>query len=69
MTMIRRSSITGRRIAREIPISPEDYLAWVNANPQPPLRDAFPHLTAEEAEFIEMGWTDADWTEMFSVEP
>jgi hypothetical protein len=58
MKIIRRSPITGKINEMELPVTQAQLDAWAGGVLA---QNAFPHLTADEREFIMTGMTKEDW--------
>ena len=63
MKISRRSPISGNFNSMELPITQEQLDAWRNGMLA---QNAFPHLTADQREFIMTGITPKEWEETFS---
>ena len=58
----RTSPLTGKRNTMALDVTVSDYEAWIGGKLA---QDAFPHLNAEEREFLKTGYTPEDWAVMF----
>ena len=61
MLVTRKSLISGKVHTIELPVSPEELDAYLSGDAD--IQDAFPHLTAEQREFIKTGITPEEWAE------
>jgi hypothetical protein len=61
MQVSRQSLISGKIHTMEIPITLAELDAYLAQNVD--IQDAFPHLTAEQREFIKTGITPEEWSE------
>ena len=61
----RTSPLTGKRHTMALDVTVSDYEAWIGGKLA---QDAFPHLNAEEREFLKTGYTPEDWAVMFPGE-
>jgi len=71
MTAITRtSSISGKDNTREIDVCPFALNRWDRTDlaVRPFVQDAFPHLSADDREFIKTGITPEEWDAMFEDE-
>lgn len=60
------SQLTGLPNSMELPITEAELLAWRRQGASAPyIQDAFPHLTADEREFILTGVTPQEWEAAF----
>lgn len=64
MKITRRSPLTGQINTMDLPITEEQAKLW-NSPSRPLIQDIFPNLTPAEREFIQTGYTQADWDAMF----
>jgi hypothetical protein len=62
MIITRISMATGITHTLDLPVTPEQLRAWEGGMF---VQDAFPHLTADQREFILTGTTAEEWNEMF----
>ena len=60
MKVTRKSLISGKLHTMELPASPLDLDAYHAGNLN--IQDVFPHLTAEQREFIKSGITPEEWS-------
>lgn len=67
ITVIRRSPFTGKMNSMKLDITQEAYEKWASGE-GPHVQDAFPHLTADEREFLISGATPEEW-EKYMKEP
>jgi hypothetical protein len=68
MQITRKSVISGIQRTMEIPVNPEDYLAWQAGYGN--IQDLMPYLSADHREFILSGITSAEWDAAFAeMEP
>jgi len=58
MIINRKSFITGKEHAWDMPVTPEQIKRWVEGEL---VQDVFPELTADEREFILSGVTPEEW--------
>jgi hypothetical protein len=72
MKITKISQLSGKTHTREIDVDPDVYAAWVYARTSPtgrrkaPLvQDAFPHLSADDREFLLTGATPTEWQTHF----
>lgn len=69
MEITRTSQLTGKTHTREINITQEQYDRWRNAGPDDEYRFiqvAFPHLSANDREFLKTGSTPVEWDAAFA---
>lgn len=66
MLVIKKSIISGATNSREIDVSRETLEAWEAGGIL--IQDAFPHLSADDREFLVSGITPEEWEEHFSEE-
>lgn len=64
MRITRKSVITGIERTRDIPVNPEDYIAWQKYDMS--IQDAMPYLSYSDREFILTGITSQEWDAAFS---
>ena len=57
MLFVRRCPVSGRKLVREIPVTPTQLMRWAYGAK---LKDAAPRLTREEREFVEAGCPKRD---------
>ncbi len=62
--VIRVSPLTGNTNTMYMDISDEQVAEWNNPNRTRLIQDIFANLTEDEREFIQTGYTPADWKEM-----
>lgn len=67
MLLKKMSALSGKMNERELPIEEADYLAW-KYNRRLLVQDAFPHLSADDREFLLTGATPEEWKEAFGEE-
>lgn len=63
-----QSDLSGEMNLREIPITIEQYVDWRNAQDNDDNRfvqNAFPHLSADDREFLISGITPEEWANAF----
>jgi hypothetical protein len=65
MVVSRISTLTGKFHQVELPVTPEQLTAWEGGQL---VQRVFPHLTADEREFIMSGITPEEWDAEFGVE-
>lgn len=63
--VVRTSQLTGKRHGARIKATREQVQAWLNGEF---IQNAFPHLPAEEREFLKTGITPEEWREAFPPE-
>ena len=63
--LITRTSVFGVTRTKDLPITQEQYNAWISGVYA---QDAFPQLHSSDREFIISGNTDEDWDKMFADE-
>lgn len=66
MKITKRSSLTGIEHTREIDVTIEQLDAWINGGLM--AQDAFPHLSANDREFLISGVTPEEWEATFGEE-
>lgn len=66
MLITRNSIISGIERTLEIPVLPEELIAWESGEKL--IQDAMPNLTVSEREFIMTGIIDSEWEEAFKDE-
>lgn len=65
VTRLQRKSIfTGKVNERDIPVSSDRIIAYLNGTDTRYIQDAFPELSADDREFIKTGATPEEWEEM-----
>ena len=62
--VIRVSPLTGNTNTMYMDISDDQVAEWNNPNRTRLIQDIFANLTEDEREFIQTGYTPADWKEM-----
>ncbi len=62
MEITRKSTLTGVVRTRDLPVTKEQLDAWLAGQFA---QDAFPHLSADDREFIISGITPEEWAEAF----
>lgn len=63
MLIRRKSVVSGTVRSRNIPVNPEDFLAWENNLGS--IEDLMPYLNDVDREFILSGMTPDEWKEAF----
>lgn len=63
MQIKRKSIITGVERTRDIPVDPEDLIAWESGAGN--IQDLMPYLNDADREFILSGITSEEWDDMF----
>lgn len=66
MKITRKSTISGIVRVRNIPVDPEDYMAWEDGGAA--IHDAMPYLSDEDRDFILSGITSEEWRAAWSLE-
>lgn len=66
MLIKRKSVISGVERTRDIPVNPDDLIAWENGIGN--IQDTIPYLNDNDREFILSGITPEEWDEIFSEE-
>lgn len=64
MLIKRKSILTGIERTRNIPVNPDDMVAWQAGLGS--IQDLMPYLNDSDREFILSGITDGEWDEAFS---
>lgn len=64
MLIKRKSILTGIERTRNIPVNPDDMVAWQSGLGS--IQDLMPYLNDSDREFILSGITDGEWDEAFS---
>jgi hypothetical protein len=64
MLIKRKSAITGIERTRDIPVNPDDLIAWEQGIGN--IQDAMPYLNDNDREFILSGITPEEWDSAFS---
>lgn len=67
MKVTKQSQFTGKFHTRELDITMEQWLRWDNGQ-GPHVQDCFPHLSADDREFILTGVTPEEWEAAFGDE-
>ena len=67
MKLTKKSEFTGDENTLELDITEEQLNSYYNSGMN--VQDAFPHLNADEREFIMTGCTPDEWNNMFSGGP
>lgn len=65
MIVTRKSPLSGVVHSMDLPITQEQLHEWKNGGRM--IQDVFPHLSAEDREFILTGITGPEWDEAFGV--
>lgn len=68
MDITKQSLATGDWHTRDIPVTIEAYSAWVRGDDTRFVQDAFPHLSADDREFLVSGTIPEEWDELFPEE-
>lgn len=71
MLITKKSMYTGKIHTKDLDITQGQLDAWENASDDDPnrhIQDAFPHLSADEREFLLTGCTQEEWDEMWGEE-
>lgn len=66
INLTRISRLSGKEHTREINITVEQLAEWMRGSVL--IQDAFPHLSADDREFILTGATPEEWEEAFGSE-
>jgi hypothetical protein len=64
MQITRKSVISGIQRSMEIPVNPEDFMAWQAGYGN--IQDLMPYLSREDREFILSGITAEEWDSAFA---
>lgn len=64
MRITRKSVISGIERTRDIPVNPEDYIAWQKYDLS--IQDAMPYLSDDDKAFILTGITPQEWNDAFA---
>lgn len=64
MQITRKSVISGIQRTMDIPVNPEDFIAWQAGYGN--IQDLMPYLSLEHREFILSGITAEEWNEAFA---
>jgi hypothetical protein len=65
MRITKISQATGVTHTREIDVDPWDYRDWSCGYDARHIQDVFPHLSADDREFLISGTTPEEWDELF----
>ena len=68
MLVTMRSQLTGRVHAREINVDAFALYAYMTGEDLRPVQVVFPHLSADDREFLLTGATPDEWDEIFGEE-
>jgi len=69
MIITRVSALTGKRRSIDLPVTQEQLDKYYNSKEVNLIQNVFPHLTADQREFIKTGVTQDEWNEAFPPEP
>jgi hypothetical protein len=64
MQITRKSVISGIQRTKEIPVNPEDFMAWQAGHGN--IQDLMPYLSLDDREFILSGITSEEWNAAFA---
>jgi hypothetical protein len=64
MLIKRTSAISGIERARDIPVNPDDFIAWEAGYGS--IQDLMPYLSDSDREFILSGIVPSEWAQLFS---
>lgn len=64
MYIKRKSVISGTERTRNIPVNPDDFMAWEAGFGN--IQEIMPYLSDTDREFILSGITEEEWDEMFA---
>lgn len=64
MQITRKSVISGIQHTKEIPVNPEDFMAWQAGYGN--IQDLMPYLSLDDREFILSGITAEEWNAAFA---
>jgi hypothetical protein len=64
MKITRKSPFTGKTHTMDLPVATEQMVSYLEHGVL--IQDAFPHLSAEQREFIKTGITPEEWDDTFS---
>lgn len=64
MWIKRKSAISGIERNRNIPVNPDDFMAWQSGLGN--IQDIMPYLNDDDREFILSGITPEEWDDAFS---
>ncbi len=67
MQVTKQSPLTGEINSMDLPITAEQLLDWKQNHRL--VQDVFPHLTAQQREFLISGYTPEDWEIIFGSTP
>lgn len=62
MTITRTSPVSGKDNTMHLPITEQQMAAWLTGMSD--IQTAFPHLDADQREFLKTGMTPEDWSEV-----
>jgi hypothetical protein len=65
MDITKQSLATGDWHTRDIPVDYQAYSAWVRGDDTRHVQDAFPHLSADDREFLISGTTPEEWDALY----
>lgn len=65
MLVTRRSPLSGIVNTREVAATPAQFDLYIGGGAA--VQDAFPHLTADDREFIKTGITPEEWASLFDA--
>lgn len=71
MKVTRKHPFTGEENTLDLPITRADYFAWTNASGESRMRfaqNAFPHLSADQREFLVSGILPGEFDALFPEE-
>lgn len=63
MLITKTSILTDITRTKEIPITPEQYQAWLSS--KEPIQNVFPHVSPDDREFLLTGSTPEEWDKVF----
>jgi hypothetical protein len=66
MQITRKSVISGIQRTMDIPVNPEDFIAWQAGHGA--IQDLMPYLSDDHREFILSGITETEWSDAFGVD-
>ena len=66
--LTRTSPMTGEKNTLSLPLSASQYFFWVFNNREHHIQNLFPHLTADQREFMISGMYPGEWEELFKEE-
>ena len=64
MNITRKSAITGLERTKNIPVNPDDYIAWQSGLGS--IHELMPYLTTADSEFILSGIVAEEWSIAFN---